>query len=85
MPREIAAREAWLERYIRSASNEGNLSRSDSNRALRDLSAIRRSEQYMRRDRQNELSDRDEAAITQRLDRLSSQLRITNLEAGRRY
>ena len=84
MPREIHAREAWLERYIRSANSEGNLSRSDTNRALRDLSAIRRSEQFMRRDRQNELSDRDEAAITQRLDRLSSQLRITNFEADRR-
>jgi hypothetical protein len=82
MPREIRAREAWLERYIRSAGNEGRLTRSETNRALRDLSAIRRSEQYMRRDRQGNLSIRNETAITVRLDRLSSQLRIQD---DRRY
>ena len=85
MPREIRAREAWLERYIRSAGSEGNLSRMDTNRALRDLSSIRRSEQYMRRDRQGALSRRDQAMINMRLDRLSNRLGIASFEDDRRY
>ena len=85
MPREIRAREAWLESYIRAASRDGTLNRSRTNRALRDLNAIRRSERAMRRDRNDRLSVRDEAAITVRLDRLSSQLRIAFAEGDGRY
>ena len=85
MPREVRAREAWLESYIRSANNEGTLNRAVTNRALRDLNAIRRTERTMRRNRDGQLSVRDEAAINVRLDRLSGQLRITTFEDNRRY
>lgn len=85
MPGEIRAREAWLERYIRTAGSQGRLTRSETNRALRDLNSIRRSERGMRRDRQGNLSVRNEAAINLRLDRLSRQLRIAGFGDGRRY
>ena len=85
MPREIRAREAWLERYITSANSEGSLNRAETNRAMRDLNNIRRSERYMDRNRNGELSVRDEAAINVRLDRLSGQLRITTIEESRSY
>jgi hypothetical protein len=85
MPSEIRAREAWLERYIRSASSEGRLNRPETNRPLLDLNSIRRSERGMQRDRQGNLSIRNEAAINVRLDRLSRQLRIANFADGRRY
>lgn len=85
MPREIRAREAWLENYIRAASRNGTLNRTRTNRALRDLNAIRRSERAMRRNRDGMLSVRDEAAINLRLDRLSSQLRVTTYDDDRRY
>jgi hypothetical protein len=39
----------------------------------------------MSRNRDGELSVRDEAAINVRLDRLSGQLRITTVEANRSY
>ena len=85
MPREVRAREAWLERYIRSANSEGTLNRFATNKALRDLGNIRRNERSMRRNRDGELSVRDEAAINVRLDRLSGSLRITTFEDDRRY
>ena len=85
MPREIVARTAWLENYIRTASRNGTLNRARTNRALRDLNAIRRSERMMRRDRDGMLSVRDEAAINLRLDRLSDQLRISFNQNDRRY
>ena len=85
MPREVRAREAWLERYIRSANNDGTLNRAETKRALRDLGNIRRNERSMRRNRDGELSIRDEAAINVRLDRLSGQLRITTVDDDRRY
>jgi hypothetical protein len=52
---------------------------------MRDLNNIRRSERYMDRNRDGELSIRDEAAINVRLDRLSGQLRITTIEDARSY
>lgn len=85
MPREARARVIWLERYIRSAYGEGTLNRAQSNRAMRDLNDIRRSERFMRRNRDGELSIRDEAALNVRLDRLSGQLRIATVADGRNY
>jgi hypothetical protein len=83
--REFRAREIWLERYIRSASSEGTLNRGQTNRALRDLNNIRRSERSMGRNRAGELSVRNEATINARLDRLSSELRITSFADDRQY
>ena len=85
MPREIRAREAWLERYVQSAMRERTLSGRDSNRALRDLRAIRYSEQAMLRNNLGELSPRNQEIIVMRLDRLSNQLGVTSFEDERRY
>jgi membrane-bound lytic murein transglycosylase B len=82
---ERQAGEAWLERYINAANSESKLNRAETNRAMRDLNSIRRSERYMSRNRDDELSVRDEAAINVRLDRLSGQLRITTIEDARSY
>jgi Glycine zipper 2TM domain len=76
-PREVRARAAWLDQYIRTANSQGTLSRVETNRAQRDLNAIRASERSMVRNRNGELSIRNEAAIQARLDRLSDRLRIT--------
>lgn len=85
MPREIRARETWLGHYIRRAGREDRLSRSETNQALRDLNDIRRSEQYMQRNRRGELSARNEAVINGRLDRLTRQVRIASNDRDRRY
>ena len=85
MPREVRARAVWLDSYIRSANREGTLNRAETNRAMRDLNNIRRSERMMRRNRDGELSVRDEAAINVRLDRLSGQLRIATVADARNY
>ena len=85
MPREIRERIVWLDSYIRAASRDGTLNRTRTNRALRDLNAIRRSERALPRNRDGMLSVRNEAAINLRLDRLSDQLRVSFNQNDRRY
>jgi hypothetical protein len=85
MPREVRAREAWLGRYIQWAGSQGRLSRSETNKALRDLNDIRRAEQNMQRNRRGQLSARNEAAINVRLDRLTRQVRVASNDGNRRY
>ena len=74
MPRDISSRFTWLDHRIRSASENGTLSRRDARLAYRDLNSIRRKEGAMRHHR-GQLSQRDEAYIQSRLDRLSDSLR----------
>ncbi len=85
MPMEIQARINWMERDIRTTISNGGISRPSGNRATRDLNAIRRSERMMRHDRRGNLSIRDEAAITLRLDRLSNQLRVWVRQEDQRH
>jgi hypothetical protein len=58
--RDLEDRIDRLEQRIRREMDDGSLDRGEANRALRSLDAIRR----------------DEASLTDRLDRLSDQLRI---------
>ena len=53
---------------------DGSLSRSDARKALRSLNGIRNTDLELRRS-SGELSDRDEAVIQARLDRLSRSVR----------
>lgn len=78
----ISSRFTWLDHRIRSASDNGILSRRDANQAYRDLNAIRRREGAMRHYR-GQLSQRDEAYIQSRLDRLSDSLRAARVEDRR--
>ena len=77
MPRNIRERTAWLDRYIRDASQRGSISRTESNRSLRELNGIRSSERAMFRNRRGELSIRNEEALRLRLDRLSRRLGVS--------
>jgi hypothetical protein len=82
--RSIEDRAARLEQRIRTASSQRALSRSETGRALRELSSIRRQETRMRHVR-GQLSARDEAIIQDRLTRLSDRLRLSREQARADY
>ena len=84
MRRSIEDREARIEQRIRMASMQRTLSRYETNRAFRELNAIRRQESSMRHV-QGQLSARDEATIQARLTRLSDRLRLSREEARADY
>ena len=75
-PREIRARLAWMDQYIRAGRDDRSINRGEAMRSLKELNAIRATERRMVRNRNGELSVRNENAINLRLDRLSSRLRI---------
>ena len=77
-PREFGARTQWLEDYIRGETSRGSLGRNASDRAMRDLENIRRTERSLGRNRNGNLSVRDEAALNIRLDRLSDRIGVPN-------
>lgn len=74
-PADIRGRQAWLEQRVRDGLRDGTLSRAEADRALRDLSAIRRQERGMRHYRNGRLGPRDQATIQARLDNVSANLR----------
>lgn len=73
-PRDIRAREAWLEQGIRNGEQDGRLSRYEARTSLRSLMFIRQRESRMRH-YHGQLSQRDEGYIQSQLDRLSSSVR----------
>lgn len=83
-PRDVIGRTAWLDRYVRSASSQGRLSRVETNRSLRELGGIRATERAMPHNRNGELSVRNEAAIQVRLNRVSDRLRMVSSMTSRR-
>ena len=72
-PQGVIAREAWLDQQIRAGRNDGTLSRSEANRSLDALDAVRREERGLRHYR-GQLNDRDEARIQNRLDTVASNI-----------
>lgn len=74
MRRDLDSRETRIEQRIRTAVDNGALSRSEGRRDLRSLSRIRRQESEMRGG-DGRLSEQEEAMLQGRLDQLSQQLR----------
>jgi len=84
IPRDLRDRISWTEQYIRTANRQGTLGRAETSRSLREIRIIRDRERSMRHNRRGELSVRDEAALTVRLDRLHNRLRIApEMNGGR--
>ncbi len=81
MPSDIRGQINWIDSYIRESRQNGQLSRRESDRALRDLNAIRSSERTMARNRDGQLTVRNEAMLQVRLDRLSDRLRLPTRQA----
>jgi hypothetical protein len=76
MPRDVRGRIAWMTDYIRTANSQGTLSRTELNKANRELKSISAREKSMYHGKNGELSIRNEASLNVRLDRLSDRLRI---------
>ena len=73
-PRDVRAREAWLDQRIHRAQDDGRLSRSQARRAQRTLASIRQSDARLRRP-DGQLSRRSETYLQARLDDLSASVR----------
>ena len=73
MPRDLNDRETWMERRIRSAIDDGSLSRNDGRRRMNDLQTIRSREATMR-DRDGQLSGQEEVYLQAQLDSLGERL-----------
>ena len=74
-PRDLDAREEWLDHKIRDGMANGSLDRGQARQALQQLAAIRRDEsRYTRRDRGN-LSDDHRDGLSARLNDVAQQLR----------
>ena len=63
-----------LEAYARSPNGKSAVGNGNARSALRELSAIRKSESRLRRDRDGNLSIGDEATLQLRVDRVRSRL-----------
>lgn len=74
MPRDIPQRISWLNERVRRGMNDGSLSRSEANRAMRDLNMVSRQARDMRR-RNGGYNPRDEQFLQARLDTISSEIR----------
>jgi uncharacterized protein YcfJ len=72
-PRDLRARYDWLEERVRRGRDDGSLSRNEANRALTDISNVRREERRLTR--RGRLSERDMAYLQSRLDTVSSEIR----------
>lgn len=72
-PRDIDARESWLDRRISAGLTSGALSQDAADRAYSDLNAIRRHEARLRDDHDG-LTDDDRADLNARLDDLSANI-----------
>jgi hypothetical protein len=70
----VRAHEAWLERRIQSELNNGTLSQSEADQAMRPLDSIRRDEMSRRGD-DGRLSPRDETYFSAELDSLNNSTR----------
>jgi hypothetical protein len=78
-PTNFRARTNWLGQRIRSGIRTGSLARSDGERALRTLAAIRQQERGMRHHR-GRLSTSNQAMMQARLDTLNASLRWSNTD-----
>lgn len=74
MPDDIAGRRTWVDDRIHRGLDDGSLTRSEGNRALRSLAAINRDERTLR-NRSGGLRQRDERMILARLDNLGDNVR----------
>ncbi|TAJ74734.1 MAG: glycine zipper 2TM domain-containing protein [Phenylobacterium sp.] len=83
-PTDIAGRQAWLDERIRRGLNDGTLTRSEGDRALRTLAAIGREERSLRR-RSGDLRERDRTMILAKLDTLSDDVREMRRGPVRQY
>lgn len=83
-PADIPGRQAWLDERIRRGLNDGSLSRTEGDRALRSLAAIGREERSLRR-RGGELRPRDQRMIMAKLDTLSDDVRDMRRGPVRQY
>jgi hypothetical protein len=72
--RDIDSREDRLEQRIRLSSGNGTLRSTDAREDMRSLTSIRRQERVLRGP-DGRLSQKDEATLQARLDRLSNELR----------
>ncbi len=82
-PADLRGREAWLDQRIRSGMRQRTLSAAEGNRALRQLSMIRRQEQRMPHPR-GRLSRSDTMRIQARLDALANSLHWMRPDRGPR-
>lgn len=76
-PRDMAARENWLDQSIHRRMAEGTLNPDDARRALRELRDIRR-EDANNRDEDNRLDADQQAALERRLDNLADRVGADN-------
>jgi hypothetical protein len=83
-PLDVRAREDWLEQRIRRGMDDGSLTASEADRALRDLRQIRREEVRLRR-YDGRLRPRDRDYIQAKLDNLSSTIRWMRNNERRTY
>lgn len=83
-PRDTRGREAWMDRRIRQAMNDGSLDRDEASEALRTLNEIRRQDTRLSR-ANGRLNRRDEAMIQARLERLASDLGWIRQDDRRSY
>lgn len=81
---DIPERQAKLDERIRRGLNDGTLTRSEGDRALRSLAAISREERSLRR-RGGELRPRDRTMILSKLDTLSDDVRDMRRGPVRQY
>ncbi|MDB5470273.1 MAG: glycine zipper protein [Caulobacter sp.] len=73
---DTRARASMLGEFIRTARNDGQLTRRESQRALTTLSDIGRSDEQMRRNNGGRLGPRGMSAINARLDSLARTVRM---------
>lgn len=83
-PSDISGRQIWLDERIHRGLNEGSLTRSEGDRALRTLASIGRRERDLRTPGGN-LRARDEVMIQARLDELTESLGALRRGPVRRY
>ena len=73
----ILSQLANLDRYVRTARSERTIDNRTAMSASRELRSIRASERAMHHDRMDRLSERNEAALQSRIDRLNLRLRLS--------
>lgn len=83
-PRNFRDRTTWLDRYIRDALRNRDISRTEGDQSLRELNGIKASGRAMSRNRRGSLSVRDEASLQLRLDRLSARLGVPTRDVAYR-
>lgn len=76
-PRDVRARISWLNERIQRGAERGTLNRNEARTAMAQLETIRRDERRLPHPG-GQLRERDQMALQERLDRLSSNLRWAN-------